>query len=242
MRAAIRRELRALALTLYSRRAPGDPLFVITPMPRSGSTLLVSYLNSLPGVTIAGEPLNHQTSIGIRRRLVTKSQVIRHLAGTIGHLDGIVRGAKLVGGQLETRGITINDLTARFPRSRLILIYRESILNQFVSLAVARATREWSGRKEFDGRITISLRDFDTFLDDHRRRHQQALSAEALVISYEQLVAAPQAVFAERICPYIGISYSTVSTPLEKRIRRPISEVVTNWDEISHLADLKVSD
>ena len=241
MRATIRRELRALALTLYSRRAPDDPVFVITPMPRSGSTLLVSYLNSLPGVTIAGEPLNHQTSIGIRRRFVTSKQAIRHLAGTIGHLDGIVRGAKLVGGQLETRGITINDLSARFPRSRLIVIFRESILSQFVSLVVARATREWAGQDEFDGRITISLSDFNNFLEDHRRRHQQALSAEALIISYEQLVAEPQAVFAERICPFIGIAYSPVSTPLDKRIRRPISEVITNWDEISHLTNLKLS-
>lgn len=242
-RAVIRRGLRSLALaSLYSHRAPNDPVFVVAPMPRSGSTLLVSYLNSLPGVTVAGEPLNHQSSIGIRRTLITKKRVIRHIAGTIGHLDGTVRGAKLLGPQLDERSISLGDLRLRFPESRLVVSYRQSIFEQYVSLRVAQETRQWTTVHAFAGRIFISPNKFAVFVENHHRRHEQILSNAPgkLVISYEELVDDPQSAFGDKICPHIGMPFSPVTTAMTKRVTKPMSEVVANWDEVSHLAELRV--
>jgi hypothetical protein len=62
-----------------------------------------------------------------------------------------------------------------------------------------------------------------------------------LVISYEELEDDPQSAFAEKICPYIGMPFSPVTTAFTKRVTKPMSEVVANRDEVSHLAEVRVA-
>jgi len=238
-----RREMRNTAIGLLSaRQAPDDPLFVLAPMGRSGSHLLVSYLDSLPSVAMVGEALNPNESFGIRRRMVGRRRALRHLAAVLGRLDGPVRGVKIIGHQLEQRRLRVADLNQRFPRARYIVIYRQALLEQYVSMLVARATGVWSSKGGvFDGHVQVNPSDFQVFAREHKERQLELTKdlTSHVTIAYEELRADPEGVFADVVCPFLGMRYSQISTGLNKRVDRPLHDVITNWADVAHLQAIR---
>src|SRR5207244_4288556 len=101
---------------------------------RSGSNLLLGCLNSIPGVSFASEILNTSMFYGIRGRWITKKTVLRHIAYSINDCKHRICGAKLLKIQLDAHGLHLEDLKKHFPNARFIILYRRSLLEQFVSL------------------------------------------------------------------------------------------------------------
>src|SRR5205085_10957081 len=109
---------------------------------RSGSNLLVDYLDGLPGVQSLSEILNWRTRIGPRREVPTHG-AIRHIRVSMQTLQSPLRGCKLFLSDLEDFRLTLEDLDGEFPDAKYIVLYRKSLAEQFVSLELARMTQQW---------------------------------------------------------------------------------------------------
>ena len=122
--------------TYHLKKEAKEPVFVLAAR-RTGSNLLLSYLNSVPGVSFALEILNESTYYGIRSQFVSKNAVLRHVAYSLNACENKVCGTKILKTQLETHRIGMDDLTRCFPNARFIILYRKSLVDQFVSLKIA---------------------------------------------------------------------------------------------------------
>jgi LPS sulfotransferase NodH len=124
-------------------RRVAAPVFIVA-APRSGSGLLLSYLNSIPGVGLCPEILHPRMYYGVRSGFISKRSVFRHIVHSVHYGTEPVRGAKFLSTQLERHRLEIPDLRGLFPAPRFIVLYRESLLEQHVSLKTAERTGVWS--------------------------------------------------------------------------------------------------
>ena len=86
---------------------------------------------------------------------------------------------KLVSGnfhlsQLRYAGVSAADLRAWFPRSRFLICYRKSLLDQFVSLKLAEHTGRWRAdhsHEETDESITIDPKELSIYCQTIKREY-----------------------------------------------------------------------
>lgn len=221
---------------------PEQTLFVLATA-RTGSNLLVSYLNSLPDVSVAREILNPDLRIGLRQRFISRRAVLRHVRHSVSARKGTIGGAKFLINQLHKRGLSLEDVRPAFPDAVYVLVYRGSLAEQFVSREIARATDRWvarDARQQFDGTIAIDPRHLFHFYEQIKSYYARALGhrwlmERAVVVSYEELARDPQGVFDERICPLLGVPATEVRTKMRKQNRRPLEDLIENYDEVKDL-------
>jgi hypothetical protein len=218
-----------------------DPVFVLC-TPRTGSYVLVDYLNCLPGVTLRGEVLNPDTSIGPRRQLRRTRQIARHLRRSIDSLPGPVKGAKIFLG-LRERGFTLDHLRAVFPEVRLVVLYRRSLADQYISGRIALEAGRWTHRRSgggWDGRFVIDPEHWRWWLERRRSEYEDALAIpwvrdRAVVVAYEDMVSAPESVFSDVICPFLEVPPAPLTTRNVKLPRRALHEIVENLADVAPL-------
>jgi hypothetical protein len=120
------------------------------------------------------------------------------------------------------------------------VLYRVSLLDQFVSLKLAQTTGRWIETcpdDETRHSITVDLDELSEFADITNRRyielvHHPALGGRHKLISYESLVADTQGVFNDTIWPFVGIPPVTVNSVLRKQNRLSLEACVTNLREV----------
>lgn len=220
---------------------------IILCSPRTGSTLLSSYLNSLKAFRSYGEVLNPQiypffgkiTNFPYKRFLALLK--IRFI------LSQGNSSVKLIFSQLEKLGIDLGDLQTSFPSARFLIIYRKSLLDCYISSLRAQETREWSSKSNNvePPNATFQI-DKDAFLNfchqvksAYLKCNSESLLTRSLVIEYEELAADPQNLFAREICPFLDVSYVPVKSRLRKQIQTPLSQLIENFDEMSDLLSSK---
>lgn len=54
-------------------------------------------------------------------------------------------------------------------------------------------------------------------------------------MTYEDLTAQPQRVVNDTLSPFLGVPATEVTTALMKQNRRPLADIVVNYDEVQHL-------
>jgi LPS sulfotransferase NodH len=242
---AYRRLRHRLGIAVEGRRVRSRPdkLVFVVATARTGSRLLVSYLNNVPGVRLHYEVLNPELKTGLRRRFVSKRTVLRHIDHSVRTRDARVGGAKFLLPQLSLHRISLDDLHRAYPRSTFIILYRRSLAEQFVSLEIAAKTRQWHSRGEedgFRGFVRIDIDKFRRFANQVREYYGSALSPPwirefSILVSYEELAGDPQRLFDEGIFPFLGIPPTRVVTDLHKSNTRPLEEVVANYEEVAHV-------
>lgn len=221
---------------------PYQPVFVIASH-RSGSNLLIDYLNRLPGVAAHHEVLCRVFANGPTSFQTGPAAITRHLRLTLHTLQSPTRGCKLMLDQLVDSRVTLNDLNAAFPDARYIVLYRQSLAEQFVSKETALATSQWTlspgdERKQVRVRINPSaLRHFCGLL---RKWYSDALAhpwlpERALILSYEDLVADPQGRMRDEICPLLGVPPAEPQSRLLKQSTQPLAQRVENYREVAAL-------
>lgn len=242
---AYRRLWHRLGIAVQGRRGRSRPdklVFVIATA-RTGSRLLVSYLNTVPGVRLHYEVLNPKLQAGLRRRLVSKRTVLRHIDHSVRTRHARVGGAKFNNDQLYSHGLSLDDLRREFPHSKFIILYRRSLAEQFVSQEIARMTHKWHSRGEkdgFRGSVRIDVDEFRRFANQLRAYYGTALSRPwirefSILVTYEELAGDPQRLFDEAIFPFLGVPPVGVVTDLHKSNTRPLEEVVANYEEVAHV-------
>ncbi len=222
----------------HLKREEKDPIFILTTR-RTGSNLLLSYLNSVPGVSLAPEVLNKSMFYGIRGRFISKKAVLRHLAYSVNACPQKICGAKLIRTHLERHGITMGDLKKYFPKARFIILYRRSILEQFVSLKIAETTGIWQWTDQFrlPSAIVVKVPELLEFCKRVKNFYQDIFKQDeftecSLVVNYEELVERPQAIFEKNLFPFLGLPPSPVVTSTKRQNIKRLHEIVQNYTEI----------
>jgi LPS sulfotransferase NodH len=244
-RLALRRWKHGLKLSRrywLARHRPYVPLFVLATY-RSGSNLLVDYLRSLPGVQCYAEVLSPRLEIGPSRGDLSPKQALRHIRYSLQSPKTPVRGCKLMLDQLSGCRLTPDDLIDAFPDGRYIVLYRESLAEQLLSIRTAQATNQWivrRGQAARTAKVRIEPLELRWYCDEIRRLYAPIVASTRLpergiLLGYNELTGDLERAFAERICPLLDMPYSEPRSSLTKQNRQPLAERIENYDEIASL-------
>jgi LPS sulfotransferase NodH len=220
---------------------PYQPVFVIASA-RSGSNLLVDCLNQLPGVVSHSEILNFALTIGPRRPLKPR-KALQHIRRSLQALPTPYRGCKLFLNQLRKNGLAISSLMDAFPDSKFIILYRQSLAEQYASLQLARSTRQWvlfQGESQKRALVKIDPAALRRYCDEMRSGYQRALATPSLaersvLLSYEELTADPARCFSQQICPLLQLPPHVPRTGLSKQNPEPLALRIANYTEVAAL-------
>jgi len=249
-----------IALRYYYRRLPKHFFFILTTQ-RTGSTLLVQYLNSTEIISVHNELLNPLYRYGfklhclpwIRRESAIKKKALFHIACVLNDTEHELCGTKLMKDQLEANHITIEDLHEYFPSAKFIILYRKSLADQYVSLlttrtigAFTRSVNEYN-ESEFIRQLVINPQDLLKYYEEIRSFYLNILAyrgiiENAIIIEYEELAKNPNGVFADRIFPFFNLLRVRISTNLAKQITQSLFKSVKNFDGVKNLISGPISE
>ena len=226
---------------LVGRHRPDSLVFILAEG-RSGSNLLASYFGGLPDVSMTEEILNRRNPIGLRSSWISKSAALRHIRYSMA-MPGRLAVSKLAVHHLNWHNITPEDLCNEFPQARFVVLYRRDLLAQYVSWRLLYLT----GQERFREGVPTSTETVDVDPQQFREfcirmvekyskiSRSPLLRERGCLLSYEELVDDPQTLFDNRIFPLLGLPSSSVVTQMKKQSSKPISEKVSNYEEIRHL-------
>jgi len=237
----LRYQLRLLRHWWLASHRAYQPFFVIASA-RTGSNLLVEYLNQIPGVHCLSEILNWRSPIAPSPRTSTAG-AIRHIQRWLQTERTALRGCKLFFNHLDDFGLELRDLEIAFPGARYLVLYREDMAEQFVSLEAARLTDQWllrAGEKRKQLPVTVDSASLRRFCDDTRRDYQQLLSHPAVhhrgsIFSYEELIENPAQSMRQHVCSFLGVQPIEPQAPLRKQNPEPLAARVANYASVGAL-------
>ena len=115
---------------------------------RSGTTLLVDYLNCHPQIRCRGEILGEgDQGYGAPYRM-DHARLKLHVESLFVKRPGILAGATILTYHLDELPLQSADLAQVLHRPKIIVLYREETLGQFVSLKMAERDGLWQSRRE----------------------------------------------------------------------------------------------
>ncbi len=214
--------------------------------PRSGTHLLHDYLSQQDGWSIDEEPLDPTDP---ERALGCSPNEARHLLDrTLGALDGDVAGGGIMLGHLYHHRLSLGELQRRYPNARFVVLWRASLLDQYVSHRTAQDTGIWVRRTSETAAtatdptatdppmIVVSPSELRRYCDDRRRAHQRVrrqLGNAAAWVRYEDLVADPGVHLGRVLAPHVddwtAQGFRIVAPPSVARLaRRPASERIVD--------------
>lgn len=242
---AIRRELfraKIAGAYYFGKRVPQKHCFILC-APRTGSTLLTSYLNCHPAVFFETELLSQTHPKGLRSRWTSKSAAFNHLRHVLNYLDHPICGAKLMFPHFQMRGISLSELQNEFPKAQWLVLYRRNILDQYLSHKIAWNTALWTQRRGTNRpsleniRVRLNAKHALEYRDWVLSSYQETLDTEGICkrsiwISYEDLVADSQKLLNGVIFPFLGVNPCQTRTSLTKQNIWNYPELISNYEEI----------
>jgi LPS sulfotransferase NodH len=247
-RTSLRLEFRRLGWQLHLLRhwwlaphRPYRPFFVIASA-RTGSNLLMDYLNQIPDVHCLSEILNWRSPIAPSPR-TSPAGAIHHIRRSLQSVRTAHRGCKLFFSHLNDFGLAVRDLEIAFPGASYIVLYREALAEQFVSLEIARHTDQWlllPGEKRKQLSVTVDPGALRDFCHATRRDYQQLLSHTAIhhrgsLLSYEELIEDPAQSMREHVCSLLGVRPVDPKAALIKQNPEPLATRVANYSSVGAL-------
>ena len=228
---------------LAAPSAPGTsrPVFVLTDA-RTGSTLFMSYLSQIAGVTALPEVLNH----GQHRWLSgcrEPSDVVFYVRRLVEAAPAGWVSMNIHPSHLSFRRITPTQLLGAFPDSAVIHLYRNDLLAQLTSLTRARSTGQWDRRalgatEPSRTTVHIGADDFWRFREPRAQwtAEVEALAAawpRALVLEYGQLAETPADV-VRQVAHLLGVRPpQTLTERLHKQEHASLRERVVDYDSLT---------
>jgi len=239
-----RQELRRQKHWWLRSHSSYQPVFILATC-RSGSNLLLDYLRKLPGVSGHSEVLCPLLPIGPTRARLHSRQAIEHIRRCLQTNRTPIRGCKLMLHQLANCQVTLTDLDQAFPGAKYIVLYRESLAEQFVSQKLAEATQQWllkPGEHQKQSRIVIEPAALRGYCDAMRAAYCELLNHPGLaersaIVSYEELTADPMSCLRQSICPLLGLPAIELATQtqLRKQNTQGFAERVANYQQVAAL-------
>lgn len=207
--------------------------FVVLSRSRTGSTLLVSYLNSHPNVRCEGEVFGRLDGRPYEKTLA------RIFAREPRHIRA--KGFKLfyyhpVDG--DGAGLW-NDLRS-MQDLHVLQLRRRNTLRILVSRKLAEATGAWA-RKDRTGAVVekepihLSMDEARAAFEETARWEREGAAAFAdhplLALTYEELTSAPESEFG-RVTDFLGVPAQSPRSVLGRQNPEPLSALIRNFEEL----------
>lgn len=227
--------MRSLASAL--RQSDGPIRFVVLCQPRTGSSLLNASLRQHPEIEMHGEILNHRyphrmPQDGYQRLRSALSTRTHPAVGCNLHAfqpDRVWDGWR----RWESAWNALADDSS----IKVIHLQRIDTLAQMASWKIAQLLSRWGRQDDIIDRPTIAIspdeyrwfRDWNRSVMEWRLSHLQGRSI--LPVTYESLCNEWEPALA-RIQDFIGVRYLPLRQVTTRNERRPLSEVIENYDDL----------
>lgn len=207
--------------------------FIILAAPRSGTTAFVDYLNCHPRIRCRGEILNDDYLCYGQPRNMDTARLKLHVESFFVKPAGMLAGAKFLTYQFDEMQIRLADVLQTLHRPRVIVLYRQQILDQFASLKLAERTGIWHSNKPVQGKsIWLDPQEFAGFAERERRMWRDNLAAlehsDVHFVTCEQLHAQPLETM-RGVFVFLGVPSCPVEAFVAKLHDRPLAEKVANY-------------
>jgi LPS sulfotransferase NodH len=201
---------------------------------RSGSSLLVNYLNSNRCIHCHGEILGSEHGYGnVEGKSTTELQA--HVVSFFRKQSTAYVGAKFLTHQFEELKITIDDVLEVLREPKVLLLYRSNLLETYVSLLIAQENNIWYSSHTVNHiSVPVNQRQFLDYVSVQRRRWQRCLESicgrvPLFYLTYEQLVEAPRESM-DRVFAFLDVPPTPIYTKSVKQNPRSLREKVSNYD------------
>ncbi len=224
-----------------SEKRSDYPKFLIVGLPRSGTTLLHTYLNSHPNIVSAGEK---------------KIELIRQELQEVGSWKKVIfppfsRHIKTAGAKVllpdapDSNFLSVlKEIIALEPSIKFLFLNRENLLRWYVSLNIARNTGQWSQTKGqnrqpiFQKKLRIPVNHLIDTLEETLKTiavYRDLLSHTNMKeISYEFFSENPSSALAE-VQGFFGLNTSPLSSLLQKQNPEPLHELIQNYEDVKQV-------
>jgi LPS sulfotransferase NodH len=227
--------------------------FVIVGIARSGSTMLISRLNSHPQALVFGELFRSPDSVGWdifpfvsyqNRKILSlyESDPIRFLKKCVfrrwpGSYKAV--GFKLFYYQARTPQHSIVwDYLVEQPKIRILHIKRRNVLGQYVSLQIAHKTNVWSSSRPGTSNTQRIQLDVGACLNHFAwvRRLEEDYDTlfknhEVRTVYYED-IARDARLELDAVQRFLGLRCETLPGRTARQQTRPLSQVISNYAEL----------
>jgi len=195
----------------------------------------VDYLNCHPRIRCRGEILNSDYVFYGNPRGMEKERLKLHIESFFVKRRNTLVGAKILTYQLDEAQITLDDLLELLHQPRIIVLYREQILEQYASLKLAEHTGVWhSNKPAVSDPIRIDRRDFVGFAERELRMWRENLDALDVsgvhYVTYEELTRRPNEAMRD-VFEFLGLKSCPVESFVVKLHDKPLSGKLANYDE-----------
>jgi len=214
-----------------------DRNLIVLSAGRSGSSLLVNYLNSNRQIYCHGEVLNPGHEIYGTTEGKKREELIQHVASFFQKRDATYVGAKFLTHQFDELDITISDVLEVLRRPKVIALYRRSLLETYVSLLIAQETDTWYSTDVVNNvSVTLDLAQFHEFAEVQRQRWQRSMQEVSrlcsfICVSYEDLVSNRSST-CDKVFTFLDIPSTTVHSESVKQNPGELTGKISNYDSL----------
>lgn len=209
--------------------------FLILSSARSGSSLLVNYLNCHSSIRCWGEILNPDSGIGRNVDVMSHDELCTYVRSFFSESgDGYV-GAKLLNHHFDELPLTLSSAIELSNWPRVIVLYRQNLLDAFVSLRIAQANNIWYSTDHTNTQsLALDWTSFEHYSQRERSRWARCLSelarlgCKVRVVTYEQMVGNPQATL-DGLFLFLGLDTCEVWTESVRQNPWDLRDKVANW-------------
>ena len=209
--------------------------FVLLGKSRTGSSLLINSLKQHPDMNVLSEIFNWRND-GIDKEIfdfdiefnesnykhTAKSHDLMCYKKYCKDAHKKYDGFKLLFCHLK------NDVEEYLSETDVFLLYRKNLLKRFVSQRVAFLTDQWFGGEPFTGTVYIRPDEVETDICQVIQEYERLKQFSSLNLFYENSLFDN----VNKTCDYLDIKRFTPKIYSKKRIDRPMSEVLHNYEEL----------
>ncbi|MGH9247370.1 MAG: hypothetical protein ACRD29_24280 [Acidimicrobiales bacterium] len=235
----VRGRLGAYALGVAFARWAPDARFVVVCLPRSGSTLLVELLDSVPRLRCENEVL--------KAPMRWPARFVTGRAALAGHRGAVAYGFKLIEYQAPVRqGMSIGAIARDLVDDgwRLVHLRRRNVLRLALSHYRARATGRWHLRRADRSPVGPFRVDPEgllaaTYLTEEAdaRTSTELAGLGGLELTYEDdlLDRTRQQATVDHVCDHLGIPSGQATSSLARIGDPALADAIANYDEVAAL-------
>jgi len=223
------------AVTKWGRASGwvGSGNFLILSAARSGTTLLVDYLNCHTRIRCRGEILNSDWGCYGNPRGMGTDRLRLQVEAFFVKRPGLLAGAKILTYQLEELHIKLPSVVEILHEPSVIVLYREETLEQFASLKMAERDRVWHSNKPVKNEpMWLDPAMFVAFAERERRMWRENIASldglRVHYVSYEQLTRDTDKTM-RHVFEFLGLKNCRVDSPLVKLNPQPLSRRLINY-------------
>ena len=121
-----------------------------------------------------------------------------------------------------------NDVEEYLNECKVVLISRKNKLQVVASHEIASITDCWVGTDPFDGTIFLDPENTKSHIDKIVKTEKNILRYDPCIVYYEDSMQGN----IDKICDFLGIPKYEIKYNIEKRIRKSMRNLITNYDEV----------